>query len=134
MIQSIIIILKIINQIFGIRFEVNQILGSDRMWSDIWFWTSLLPPKPNSYSYSLQLRQMWCREAVKFYQPSIPKVELLHHHRNQCIPPIGNYDPGLGREGRRQLIPIMGYLHIYESYPAMIQTYTFKFPFSVAFT
>ena len=29
-----------------------------------------------------------------------------HHHHTQCIPLIENYDQGLGKEERRQLIPI----------------------------
>ena len=31
---------------------------------------------------------------------------LYHHHRTQCIPLIENYDQGLRKEERRQLIPI----------------------------
>ena len=36
------------------------------------------------------------------------KSKDIHHHlhHTQCIPFIENYGQGLGREGRRQLIPI----------------------------
>ena len=37
---------------------------------------------------------------------SIGLPKLNHYHHTQCILAIENYGQGMGREGRRQLIPI----------------------------
>ena len=45
-------------------------------------------------------------EALSFYFRIYCIIHYHHHHLTQCILFIENYGQGLGKEGRRQFMPI----------------------------